>query len=157
MSKMPPAISTANPFADFMQSWFGMGQMQRLFNTLYEPILPNGTFAGIVINENNSADPAVERHVVSQFSYGRQLDALIDAVDVLIEELPVAPRKQGDAAKLKSLQDMKGRIDTLKSQVRKSQVERIVEELGRLADSDLEQCAQAVSRLKSNRRKRLEA
>jgi hypothetical protein len=133
-----------------MQSWFNPGQMQRFFNNLYEPILPNGTFAGLVINQNNSANPQVERHVVNHFSYGRQLGALIDAVDVLVKDLP-APKDRRDAAKLKAFKDMRGKIDVLKTQARQSQIEHIIDELDALSDDDLKRCSDSIARLMRKR------
>jgi hypothetical protein len=151
MSKMPPDGLFPDLFTNFMRSWYDPGQMQRLFNTLYEPILPNGTFAGVVINENNSTNPTVERQVVSQYSYGRQLDALINAVDVLIKELPVAPKDKDDTTKLKALQAMKLQIDDLKTQVRKSQADRVIDELGKLSKEELARCAEVVAQLQGGR------
>ena len=150
MSKMPPDNLYPQLFSSFMQGWFNPNHMQRLFNTLYEPILPNGTFAGIVINQNNSTNPQVERHVVNHYSYGRQLGALIDAVEVLAREAP-APQDSRDAAKLKALEELKGRIDVLKSQARRSQVEHIIDELDALSETDLKRCSDAIARLQGKR------
>jgi len=150
MSKMPPDNPYPALFNNFMQGWFNPTQMQRLFNTLYEPILPNSTFAGLVINQNNSTNPEVERHVVNHYSYGRQLGTLIDALEVLVKETP-APKDKGDAAKLKAFKVLKDRIDTLKSQARESQVEHIIDELDGLSDADLRRCGEEIARLGKER------
>jgi len=65
-------------FAQTMNYWYSA---LRPFFALYgapqsldQSILP-WTFAGLVVNENNSSDPATEQAVVSKDSYGRQLAA----------------------------------------------------------------------------------
>ncbi|HEX7643044.1 MAG TPA: hypothetical protein VF472_12630 [Burkholderiaceae bacterium] len=150
MSTMPPDNSYSELFTNFMQGWFNPNQMRRLFNTLYEPILPNGTFAGLVINQNNSSNPQVERHVVNHYSYGRQLGILIDAVDVLIKDVP-SPKDKRDAGRIKALKDLKSEIEKLKSQARESQAEHIIDELEELSDADLRRCGDEIARLRNER------
>lgn len=150
MNKMPPDSLYPEPFASLMQGWFDPNQMRRLFNTLYEPILPNGTFAGLVINQNNSTNPQVERHIVSHHSYGRQLGRLIDVVDLLVKDLPV-PADKDDAARLKAFRDLKHDVDKFKAQARQSQAEHIIGELDGLSDADLKRCENAIAHLKRKR------
>lgn len=150
MSKMPPDNPYPDLFTNFMQGWFNPNQMRRLFNTLYEPILPNGTFAGLVINQNNSTNPQVERHVVNHYSYGRQLGILIDVVDALIKDVP-SPKDKRDAGRIKAFKDLKSEIEKLKSQARESQAEHIIDELDELSDADLRRCGDEIARLRSER------
>ncbi len=153
MSKNPPDLYP-DLFSNMLQSWFDPSQMRRYFNTLYEPILPNGTFAGIVINQNNSTNPQVERHVVNHYSYGRQLGTLLDAMEVLIRDASSAPTNEGDVAKLKALTEMKAKIDALKSEARDTQVEHIVKELDGLSEQDLRRCSDTIKRLMQERARR---
>lgn len=96
---------------------------------LNEPILPNGTFAGVVINENNSSDPQVERNIVSEQSYGRQLGQLMGAVAVLISERPAGSK---DCTELQDLLELKEKIDKIKNKAARSRFERVKTDLARL-------------------------
>ncbi|SDY45217.1 hypothetical protein SAMN04515617_114145 [Collimonas sp. OK242] len=96
---------------------------------LNEPILPNGTFAGVVINQNNSSDPQAERDIVSEQSYGRQLGRLMDAVAVLISERPAESK---ECAELKDLLELKEKIDKIKNKAARSRFERVKTDLARL-------------------------
>jgi hypothetical protein len=96
---------------------------------LNEPILPNGSFAGVVINENNSSDPRAELAIVSKKSYGRQLGQLMDAVAVLIDERPAGSEKS-DA--LGDLLELKAEIDGIKRDAARSRFDRVKADLARL-------------------------
>lgn len=94
--------------------------------SLSEPVLPNGTFAGIVINENNSTDPRVEHAIVTRESYGRQLGRMMDAVAVLIDERPAAA-KSSDA--LSEFERLKRTIDGIKERGSHDRFERVKTDL----------------------------
>jgi hypothetical protein len=102
---------------------------------LNQPILPNGTFAGVVVNENNSSDPLAEQAIVSQQSYGRQLGQLMDALAELIGERKPAPPTDSACGKLL---EMKARIDQLKYAAAAQRFERVKADLARLKTSDPE-------------------
>jgi len=124
-------------------------QMQSFMPTgiLNEPILPNGTFAGIVINQQNSSDPQKERHIVNSVSYGKQIGWLVDAVDILIKERAGKSADAKDLAKLKQLQELKKQIDGLKDEVTRSRFERVKSDLGMLDKKDLADCKKQIDAL----------
>ncbi len=133
MTNDPLGSSILNPWS-IWQSWLNQiltsATRSPMFSgSLYEPILPGGTFAGVVINENNSSDPPTERDIVSQYSYGKQLGQLMDAVDVLISELPKKSISSENIGKLEQLQNLKKNIDEIKSGVASSRFERVKADL----------------------------
>ncbi|HEY8026090.1 MAG TPA: hypothetical protein VIF60_16105 [Burkholderiaceae bacterium] len=144
---MSSEIQTESMLSPFTMVQWWQKQMQSFMpiGILDEPILPNGTFAGIVINEQNSTDPQTERHIVNQVSYGKQIGWLVDAVDVLIAERTAKAPKAQDQAKLKQLRDLKKEIDGLKNQVAQSRFERVKSELARLAPDELADCRQQIN------------
>ncbi len=58
--------------------------------SLDQPILPGWSFAGVVVNEQNSSAPQTEQAIVAADSYGRQIGKLLDAVVELIQAQPQA-------------------------------------------------------------------
>lgn len=143
MSSEIQTESMLSPFA-MVQWWQKQMQSFMPIGILDEPILPNGTFAGIVINEQNSTDPQTERHIINQISYGKQIGWLVDAVDVLIAERTAKAPDTQDQAKLRQLQELKTEIDGLKSQVAHSRIERVKSELTRLDPDELADCRQQI-------------
>ncbi|MCP4615127.1 MAG: hypothetical protein GY844_01695, partial [Bradyrhizobium sp.] len=58
---------------------------------LEQPILPGWVFGSVTnITEQNSSAPDTEREIVAAQSYGRQLGRVMDALAVLIADLPKA-------------------------------------------------------------------
>src|SRR5260370_41076569 len=56
-----------------------------------QSILPGWVFGSVInVTEQNSSAPDTEREIVATHSYGRQLGRVIDALAVLIAELPKA-------------------------------------------------------------------
>jgi hypothetical protein len=81
--------------------------------SLNQPINPGWTFGNLIsVTEQNSSAPDTERNIVAVHSYGRQLGRLIDAVAVLIADLPEA-RQQSPA--FKQLADLQEEIADIKS------------------------------------------
>src|SRR5947209_4928897 len=65
--------------------------------TLVQPILPGWVFGNVTnVTEQNSSAPETEREIVAAQSYGRQLGRIMDAVALLIADLP--KEKQGEKA-----------------------------------------------------------
>jgi hypothetical protein len=54
---------------------------------LVQPVNPGWMFGNIIVNAQNSADPAVEQEIVEQVSYGRQLGRILEAVEVLVAKV----------------------------------------------------------------------
>jgi hypothetical protein len=99
---------------------------------LKQPILP-WTFAGIVVNETNSTDPAAERAIVTKESYGRQLGRISDALAALISHLPDDEKSKKPIA---DFLNVKARIDGIKLESESVHADRILEELKRLKERD---------------------
>ena len=100
-----------------------------LANTFNEMIQPYSTFAGVVINENNSSDPKAERDIVSEESYGRQLGTLMDAVAALIDQRPATA---GDNPAFDDLLELKAKIDKIKEKTIRHRFEQVKSDLARL-------------------------
>ena len=97
----------ANPaFLGVMKTWEAMAQGSPL--TYNEPILPGWT---INIDSNNSSSPAMERDILQQASYGKQLGRLGDAVAGLVAALPTAQQAK---APYKPFLDLQKEIATVK-------------------------------------------
>lgn len=82
--------------------------------TLSQSILPGWIFTGAVnVTEENSASPATERQVLTEYSYGRQLGRIMDVLHDLIKDWPEAkshPESVGEFDKMwKEVQKVKNR------------------------------------------------
>ncbi len=74
--------------------------------SLNQPINPGWTFGNLIsVTEQNSSAPDTERNIVAVHSYGRQLGRLMDAVAVLIEDLPEAKQQSPAFRQLADLQE----------------------------------------------------
>jgi vacuolar-type H+-ATPase subunit I/STV1 len=100
--------------------------------SLNEPILP-WTFAGVVVNESNSGDPATEQAVVSQDSYGRQLGRISDALAFLIDKLPDEEKKDKT---IRAFSEMKVQIDKIKRERETTRFDKVLSDLGDLRQHD---------------------
>ncbi|MBN3762010.1 hypothetical protein [Burkholderia sp. Ac-20365] len=93
---------------------------------LQQSILP-WTFAAMVVNEDNSTNPAMERAIVKHESYGKQLGRLSDALTSLIRETGV---KHDDA--IEEFLELKAHIDAIKRKSAYSRFEVVLADLKRL-------------------------
>lgn len=96
---------------------------------LSQPILPGWTFA---INNVNSAAPRTEAAVVAQYSYGRQLGRISDALALLLrdrEDLRADPQVVDFLA-------MKTEIDETKAREAEDRLDRVRTDLAALRESD---------------------
>jgi hypothetical protein len=100
--------------------------------SLNEPILP-WTFAGVVVNENNSGDPATEQAVVSKDSYGRQLGRISDALASLIDKL--SDEEKQDQA-IHAFSEMKVQIDKIKRERESTRFDKVLSDLDELRRHD---------------------
>lgn len=119
-----------------------------LFNlapqNLQESILP-WTFAGLVINENNSSNPGLERTIVSKESYGKQLGRISDALESLIRQTPVKP----DSA-INGFLQIKAHIDALKHNTEATRFKAVLADLRCLRDQNrplFDECLKQVAAL----------
>ena len=103
--------------------------------SLNQPINPGWTFGNLIsVTEQNSSAPDTERNIVAVHSYGRQLGRLIDAVAVLIEDLPEA--KQQSPA-FKKLADLQEEIAKIKSRSAARRLDRFAADLEELRKTDM--------------------
>jgi hypothetical protein len=114
-----------------------------------QPILP-GWF-GIVTNitEQNSSAPETEREIVAAQSYGRQLGRVMDALAVVIADLP---KEQQDAPPFEEFAKLRSEIDGIKAQAAARRLDRIAADLATLKATKPEE----YERLAATLRKALE-
>lgn len=111
--------------------------------SLDQSILP-WTFAGVVVNNENSGDPATERAVVSENSYGRQLGRISDALAFLIDALPEAEQK--DKA-VEPFVKMKAQIDKIKREKETERFDKVLSDLDDLRQHDEKTFAERLDRV----------
>jgi hypothetical protein len=91
------------------------------------------TFGNIIqVTNQNSSAPEVEREVVSEHSYGRQIGRLMDAVVALSELVPGAAENECVA----DLVDLARDIDAIKQAARKRRLTELLQELKSLKEHD---------------------
>ena len=100
---------------------------------LTQSILPGWIIGGVVnVTDQNSSAPDTEQAVVAAHSYGRQLGRVIDAVALLIADLPKAKQKERAFDELlKVRQD----IDNIKAESAARRLNRVVSDLAVLKKS----------------------
>jgi hypothetical protein len=113
---------------------------------LGQSILPGWIFANTVsVDENNSSAPDVERSIVSQQSYGRQLGCVIGALTDLIEARPAAERTKG----MQELLALSAKIDQIKRQSTEQRLQNLESWLAELKARDTDSYRAVVKRLKT--------
>jgi hypothetical protein len=96
------------------------GAMRGASQAWSQPILPGWTFN---INSNNSAAPQTEVEVLQQYSYGRQLGRISDALEALIEQL--VPEAQQKKAPYEPFMSMTKRITEMKSDAAVARIDQL--------------------------------
>jgi hypothetical protein len=105
--------------------------------SLVQPILPGWVFGSVTnITEQNSSAPDTEREIVAAHSYGRQLGRIIDALAVLIADLPKAEQ---NARAFEELTKIGREIDDIKSQAAARRLDRIASDLATLKETQPEE------------------
>jgi hypothetical protein len=89
------------------------------------------TFGNIVVSAMNSRAPEVERAVVSQHSYGRQIGRLMDAMVVLAHRVPDAVHHP----KIQPLLELAHEIAEIKDRACKNRQAELLDELRALKRS----------------------
>ncbi len=97
------------------------------------------TFGNLVVNLGNSRAPEVEREVVSQHSYGRQLGRLTDAVVALAKQAGAT----ADPA-VEPLIQLAKEIDAIKAKTRRRRCDELLDELKALKRSNPRQWTELV-------------
>jgi hypothetical protein len=91
------------------------------------------------VTYNNSSAPAIERDVLQQHSYGRQIGRLMEAVSVLVERLPASAKDDPRIEDFKALADDIARI---KMNARLPRLERLQQDIEALREEDPKAYAQ---------------
>jgi hypothetical protein len=97
---------------------------------LVQPILPGWVFGSVTnVTEQNSSAPDTEREIVAGQSYGRQLGRVMDALAVLIADLPKAKQ---DARAFEEFAKIRREIDDIKAEAAARRLDRIAADLATL-------------------------
>ena len=102
---------------------------------LDQAINPGWSFGNtiVTINPANSSAPEVERAVIEQHSYGRQIGRMMDALTALIETLPAALRKD---ERIVEFDEIVRDVQAIKRRAGLPQVQRLHAELEALKRDD---------------------
>jgi hypothetical protein len=87
-------------------------------------------FNGLVINEKNSRNPAAERAIVSEVSYGQQLGRVEDVVEAIIKGAPRSDKAFG------AFTEMRQKIADVKRDSRKERFEAVLADLKQMKLDD---------------------
>jgi len=113
---------------------------------LAQSILPGWVFGSVInVTEQNSSAPDTEREVVAAHSYGRQLGRVIDALAVIIEELPKAKQ---DVRAFDQLMTLRQEIDDIKSRSAVRRLDRIASDLAMLKETKPEEYERVAAKLR---------
>ena len=102
------------------------------------------TFGNVIqVTNQNSSAPEVEREVVSQYSYGKQIGQIMEAVVVISKAVPAVAKN----AEVKKLIAMAEDIDRLKDKARQQRLNDLVKELQALKSTDQQEWAKLMALL----------
>src|SRR5262245_48709708 len=81
---------TTSPRPDLLSAWLRLLEVwTRPFGApgrLDQAINPGWVFGSVTVNNVNSRDPDIERRIVEEVSYGRQLGRIMDALAALVAQ-----------------------------------------------------------------------
>lgn len=109
--------------------WFGVAPQ-----SLTQPINPGWSFGNVIVNTTNSSAPDVEREIVNQHSYGRQIGRLMDAVEALSEAVP----NVGKDERIKEFRALAAEVEEIKKEMAPRRLEQMQRELEWLKRNDPE-------------------
>lgn len=109
-----------------LQAWPALAPQQ-----LSQPINPDWSL--VRITNLNSSAPEVERQVLAQQSYGRQIGKLLDAVSALVERLPPAAAKD---ERIEAFVKLAQAVEQIKNDARRPRLERLRDEIEDLRRTD---------------------
>jgi len=143
--------STALAKADSLQPWQwwvnylrALGGAWQPFDTSFQqPILPGWSFAGVVVNESNSSDPAMEHAIVSQQSYGKQIGRMMNVVTALAELSSV----NRNASPYKEFFELVDDVEEIKRKAVDARFEKTLKDLEALKENDQERFEQRLQRV----------
>ena len=107
--------------------WFGV-----VPQSLNQPINPAWSFGNVIVNTTNSSAPDVEREIVNQHSYGRQIGRLMDAVEALSEAVP----NVGKDKRIKQFRELAAEVEEIKKEMAPLRLEQMRRELEWLKSND---------------------
>lgn len=99
--------------------------------SLVQPINPGWSL--INVTNNNSSAPAIERDVLQQHSYGRQIGRLMDALSVLVERLPASVM---DDQRIEDFVALAKEVAQIKENARLPRLERLRKDIEALRQED---------------------
>jgi uncharacterized membrane protein YccC len=91
------------------------------------------------VTYNNSSAPAIERDVLQQHSYGRQIGRLMDALSVLVERLPASAK---DDQRIEDFLALVQDVARIKENARLPRLERLQKDIEALRQEDPKAYAQ---------------
>jgi hypothetical protein len=101
--------------------------------TSNQDINPGWSFGNVItVNRFNSSAPEIERAVVSQHSYGRQIGRLMDAVAALADALP----QTAADARIKDFRELAQKVDAIKKEMAPERLARLKREIAELKETD---------------------
>jgi hypothetical protein len=114
--------------------------------TLLQPILPGWVFGNVTnITEQNSKAPDTEREIVSAVSYGRQLGRIMDALALLISNLP---KTKQDAKAFEAFAEIHREIDRIKIDAATQRLDRVATDLTTLRETKPEEFDRLAARFR---------
>jgi hypothetical protein len=90
----------------------------------------------ININSNNSSAPGTEQRILARHSYGRQLGRLLDAVDLLLDDLEARKASISGDERVEDFRRLKDEIDDIKAKAAQRRLEGIEADLKLLRGAD---------------------
>jgi hypothetical protein len=90
----------------------------------------------ININSNNSSAPGTEQRILARHSYGRQLGRLLDAVELLMDEVEARKASISGDERVKGFRRLKDEIDDIKAKAAQRRLESIEADLKLLRGAD---------------------
>jgi len=105
--------------------------------SLVQPINPGWSL--VSITNNNSSAPTIERDVLQQHSYGRQIGRLMDALSVLVDRLPAGAK---DDPRIEDFLALAKEVAQIKKNARLPRLERLQKDIEVLRQEDPKAYAQ---------------
>ncbi|MBP0639105.1 hypothetical protein [Cupriavidus sp. AcVe19-6a] len=91
---------------------------------LNQPILQGWRIGNTyIVSDDNSRDPGMERRIVAQNSYGRQLGRIMDAMEVLIELVP--PETRTTNSSLRAFRELAQEIKEIKEKAQTNRYDKL--------------------------------
>jgi hypothetical protein len=103
----------------------------------------------ININSNNSSAPGTEQRILARHSYGRQLGRLMDAVELLVNDLEARKASISGDERVTDFRSLKEEIDGIKVKAAQRRLESIEADLELLRGADRQAYRELRERLRA--------